>query len=277
MRLASILARLGLQQQVGGGAAPCDTSKYILCVENVKKYFGGVRAVDGVTLRVERGSIVGLIGPNGSGKTTLFNVIAGYYKPDAGQVWFDGRRIDGLSPHEIYKLGLVRTFQTPRLWRSLTVFENVAGGVKGHPGEMLRNAILWSRWVPFELKTGEKALDTIAFVGLSPVAGNMADAISGGQMKLAELGRALMGEPKMLLLDEPAAGVNPTLARQIFEGIVRLREEKGITFLIIEHRLEILFDYVDYVYVMHQGRIIAEGKPAEVAENPLVAEIYLGG
>ncbi len=244
---------------------------------NVKKYFGGVRAVDGVSIRVERGSIVGLIGPNGSGKTTLFNVIAGYYKPDAGEVWFDGRRIDGLPPHKIYELGLVRTFQTPRLWESLTVYENVAEGYKGHPGERASRALVWPLWIPMELEVGEKSLDTIDFVGLAPVAGNDADAISGGQMKLAELGRALISKPKMLLLDEPAAGVNPTLARRIFEGIVRLRDEEGITFLIIEHRLEILFDYVDYVYVMHQGRVIAEGKPAEVAENPIVAEVYLGG
>ncbi len=269
-----------LSRLFGGGEVlkpPCDTSKYILCVHEVRKYFGGIRAVDGVTLRVERGSIVGLIGPNGSGKTTLFNVIAGVYKPDSGQVWFDGRRIDGLPPHEIYKLGLVRTFQTPRLWRGLTIVENIATGAKGNPGESMALALIRPKWVGEEVRVAEKSIDTIEFVGLRPVAGNPADAVSGGQMKLAELGRALMSKPKMLLLDEPAAGVNPTLARQIFEGIVRLRDEEGITFLIIEHRLEILFDYVDYVYVMHQGRIIAEGRPAEVAENPLVAEVYLGG
>ncbi len=260
-----------------GGQPPCDMNEYILCVERVKKYFGGIRAVDGVSLRVKRGGIVGLIGPNGSGKTTLFNVIAGVYKPDEGEVWFDGRRIDGLPPHEIYKLGLVRTFQTPRLWRGLSVFENIATGAKGNPGELMRYALIRPYWTPAELRVGEEAAERVEFVGLKPVAGNPADAISGGQMKLAELGRALMSKPKMLLLDEPAAGVNPTLARQIFEGIVRLRDEQGITFLIIEHRLEILFDYVDYVYVMHQGRIIAEGRPAEVAENPLVAEVYLGG
>ncbi len=259
------------------GKPPCDTTKYILCVHNVKKYFGGVRAVDGVSLRVERGSIVGLIGPNGSGKTTLFNVIAGVYKPDAGEVWFDGRRIDGLPPHEIYKLGLVRTFQIPRLWRGLTIVENIATGAKRNPGELMRLAMLRPLWASGEKRVAEKALEEVDFVGLKPVAGNWADAISGGQMKLAELGRALISEPKMLLLDEPAAGVNPTLARQIFEGIRRINRERGVTFLIVEHRLEILFDYVDYVYVMHQGRVIAEGKPKEVAENPLVAEVYLGG
>ncbi len=272
-----LLSRLLGRGGRGSSKPPCDMSKYILCVHEVKKYFGGIRAVDGVTLRVERGAVVGLIGPNGSGKTTLFNVIAGVYKPDAGEVWFDGRRIDGLPPHEIYKLGLVRTFQIPRLWHGLTIVENIATGAKGNVGELLRYTLLRPMWAESERRVAEKALDEVEFVGLKPVAGNWAYAVSGGQMKLAEIGRALISEPKMLLLDEPAAGVNPTLARQIFDGIKRLNREKGITFLIVEHRLEILFDYFDYVYVMHQVRVIAQGTPKEVAENPLVAEVYLGG
>ncbi len=259
-----------------GGSPPC-SGEALLCVHNVKKYFGGIRAVDGVSLEVKPRSIVGLIGPNGSGKSTLFNLIAGYYKPDAGEIWFDGERIDGLPPHEIYKHGLVRTFQTPRLWASLTVYENVITSAKGQRGESPLVAPFHRAWEEQERSIARKAWNLLGLVQLQHVAANLATDISGGQMKLTEIGRALNADPKMVLLDEPAAGVNPTLARSIFENIVRLREERGITFFIIEHRLEILFDYVDYVYVMHQGRIIAQGKPAEVAENPLVVEVYMGG
>ena len=249
----------------------------ILRVENVYKYFGGIRAVDGVTLEVPRRGIVGLIGPNGSGKTTLFNVISGVYKPDRGRIIFDGVDITGWSPDRVFRVGLVRTFQTPRVWASLTVFENILGSGRGQKGENPLRALIRRLWVGQELEYAGRALDWAEFTGLEPVVSNLASDISGGQMKLLEMARALMGEAKMLLLDEPAAGVNPTLARRIFDGIKRLREEKGLTFLIIEHRLEILFDYVDYVYVMHRGKIVAEGKPAEVAENPVVADIYLGG
>ncbi|ABM80473.1 ABC transporter ATP-binding protein [Hyperthermus butylicus] len=254
-----------------------DFDKYILVVEDLYKYFGGIRAVDGVSLRVPRRSIIGLIGPNGSGKTTLFNVVAGLYKPDKGRIIFDGVDIAGRKPHEIYKLGLIRTFQNPRLWTSLTVFENVLGAAENRKGENIAGALFQRLWEGQERKLAGEALDWIDFVELSSVDHMLPLNISGGQMKLAELARALMARAKLLLLDEPSAGVNPTLARRIFEGIERLRSEYGLTFLIIEHRLEILFDFVDYVYVMHRGKIVAEGKPEEVAENPVVLDIYLGG
>ncbi|HIQ24111.1 MAG TPA: ABC transporter ATP-binding protein [Pyrodictium delaneyi] len=265
------------RKRIAESGEPSCSGDKILCVEKVKKYFGGVRAVDGVSLSIPRRSIVGLIGPNGSGKTTLFNLIAGYYKPDSGEIWFDGKRIDGLPPYEIYKYGLVRTFQTPRMWTSLTVFENVITSAKDQRGESPLAALVKKLWAGQEREIARRAWNILGVVQLQHVAANMSTDISGGQMKLTEIGRALNAEPKMLLLDEPAAGVNPTLARNIFENIVKLRDELGITFFIIEHRLEILFDYVDYVYVMHQGRIIAQGKPAEVAENPAVVDIYMGG
>jgi len=249
----------------------------ILVVEDLHKYFGGIRAVDGVSLRIPERGIVGLIGPNGSGKSTLFNTIAGRYKPDRGRVIFDGVDITGWKPHRIYKLGLVRTFQNPRLWLSLTVFENVLTSGRDQRGESPLRAPLHRLWAGQEMEYARKALDWVRFVQLGRVAASLSSDISGGQMKLTELARALMSRAKMLLLDEPAAGVNPTLAHQIFQNIARLREEYGLTFFIIEHRLEILFDYVDYVYVMHRGRVIAEGKPEEVAENPVVIDVYLGG
>jgi len=250
---------------------------YILVLDKVYKYFGGIRAVDGVSLRVPRKSIIGLIGPNGSGKTTLFNTISGFYKPDKGRIIFDGRDITGMPPHKVYRLGLIRTFQNPRVWRSLTVFENVLSSAKNQRGENILLAMIHATWASQERRLAGEALHWIDFTGLTPVETKLSSEISGGQMKLLEVARTLMAGAKMLLLDEPAAGVHPVLARKIFDGIEKLRSEIGLTFLIVEHRLEILFDYVDYVYVMHRGRIVAEGKPEEVAENPVVHDIYLGG
>ncbi len=251
--------------------------KALLEVKDVHKYFGGVRAVDGVSLTVEEGSIVGLIGPNGSGKSTLFSVIAGVYKPDKGEVWFNGERIDGLPPYEIYKRGLVRAFQNPRLFKGMTVFENIMVAARDNPGEHPIRSLFRKLWSGRELDIARKAKFYLEMLTLDKVARNWATDISGGQMKLTELGRTLISEPKMLLLDEPAAGVNPALARKIFDKIEEWRRELGLTFFIVEHRLEILFDYVDYVYVMHRGKIVSQGPPEKVAEDPVVVEVYMGG
>lgn len=249
---------------------------YILEVIDVRKRFGGVIALDGVNLKVKRGSMTALIGPNGSGKTTLFNVIAGVYKPDSGKVIFDGTDITGWPPEKIYHRGLVRTFQVPRMFKGMTVFENVLTAAKGNPGEKFTTSPLRRIWKEFELKIAEKAIDIMELLKILHVARNLSSAISGGQMKLVELARGLMSDPKMLLLDEPAAGVNPTLAHNIFSFLRQLNREQGISMLIIEHRLDILFDYVDYVYVMHRGKVVAQGTPEEIIENPVVIDIYLG-
>ncbi len=251
-------------------------SDNILYVEHVRKTFGGVVALDDVVMSVRRGSMTALIGPNGSGKTTLFNVIAGVYKPDRGKVFFDGHDITGLPPEKIYHLGLVRTFQIPKMFKGMTVYENVLTAARNNPGESFLRSIIRQIWRPKELEIAAKAVDTMKLLKILHIAKNLSSAISGGQMKLVEIARGLMSDPKMLLLDEPAAGVNPTLAHEIFQFLRQLRDEQGMSMLIIEHRLDILFDYVDYVYVMHRGRIVAEGTPEEVAENPVVVEIYLG-
>ncbi|UXD21930.1 branched-chain amino acid ABC transporter substrate-binding protein [Ignicoccus pacificus DSM 13166] len=249
---------------------------YILKVEHVRKTFGGIVALDDVVMGVRRGTMTALIGPNGSGKTTLFNVIAGVYKPDRGKVYFDGHDITGMPPEKIYHLGLVRTFQIPRMFKGMTVYENVLTAARNNPGESYAKSLIRSIWKRAELGIANKAVDTMKLLKILHIAKNLSSAISGGQMKLVELARGLMSDPKMLLLDEPAAGVNPTLAHEIFKFLRHLRDERGMSMLIIEHRLDILFDYVDYVYVMHRGRIVAEGTPEEVSENPVVVEIYLG-
>jgi branched-chain amino acid transport system ATP-binding protein len=249
----------------------------ILRLENVKKHFGGIRAVDGVSVQVDEGSLVGLIGPNGSGKTTLFNVISGVYKPDAGVIYFRDERIDGLDPHKIFLKGVVRSFQNPRLFLGMTVLENTMLPPPGQLGERVFNAPFGWRWRKQETSLARAALETMDKHQLSNVRLHWSTDVSGGQMKLLEVCRAMMGEPKLLLLDEPTAGVAPKLTRDIFDTIVRLRNELGLTFFIIEHRLEVLFDYVERVLVMHQGKIISDGTPDEVVNDQRVIDAYLGG
>ncbi len=249
----------------------------ILKTVNLTKAFGGLKAVNNVTLTVKENTITGLIGPNGSGKTTLFNTISGVYKPDKGEIYFNGERIDGLSPHKIYAKGLARTFQTPRLFQQLTVLDNMMLATRNHPGDKILNVFFKRReWGEQEEKLAERALEILEIVELDRFKDTPASELSGGQMKLLELARVLMTDPKMLLLDEPAAGVNPTLARRIFEKITQLRDELSLTFFTIEHRIEILLEHADWVYVMHNGSIIAEGKPEEVVKNKIVVDVYLG-
>jgi branched-chain amino acid transport system ATP-binding protein len=249
----------------------------ILSVKDLHKSFGGVKALAGVNVDVFEGELIGLIGPNGSGKTTLFNTISGLVKPDKGTIYFLGKRIDGLEPSEIYKLGLVRSFQTPRLYSGLTVLENLLVPPKDQIGEKIIYAPFKSKWSKQEKKFGADARSVSTLVELGDVIHNFAREISGGQMKLLELGRTLMGGPKLVLLDEPTAGVLPKLAEQIFAKIKELKERYALTFFIIEHRLEILFKYVERVYAMHQGRVIAEGTPDEIMKNKEVVKAYLGG
>jgi neutral amino acid transport system ATP-binding protein len=226
----------------------------MLQVDEVVRTFDGVRAVDGATLAVEQGSITGLIGPNGAGKSTLFNCVSGFLRADSGRVLLEGRRIDRRAPHRIARAGLVRTFQTPRALARMTVLENVVLGTPHHPGERL----------------GRRG------VRLDGHADALAGTLSGGQRKLLDLVRALMAEPRLLLLDEPMAGVNPTVRMQLLEHILDLRERRGLTFLIVEHDLDFVMRSSDRVIVMADGRVIAEGTPDEVRADERVVDAYLG-
>ena len=248
----------------------------ILRLDQVEKRFGGLRAVDGVTAQLAEGELVGLIGPNGSGKSTLFNVISGVYRPDAGTITFRGERIDGLEPWAIFRRGVVRSFQNPRLFRGMTVLENALVPARNQKGEHLANAPFRTRWETQEKRLAADALEILARNQLEAVRLNWATDVSGGQMKLLEVSRTRMAEPKLLLLDEPTAGVAPKLAQEIFDGIAALRQEHGLTFVIIEHRLEVLLGAVERVLVLHQGRILFDGTPDEAVKDPAVLDAYLG-
>ncbi len=245
-------------------------------VQNVSKSFGSLRAIDGISTGVEEKSITILIGPNGSGKTTLINVISGLYKPDSGKILFQGRDITNLPPHKVYKLGLARTFQIPSLFWKLSVLENVMVAKKDNPGEGFVRSLIRRSWIKAERSTAEDAFKILDLVGLNTVWEKQADSLSGGQMKLLEIGRGLMSGASTLLLDEPISGVNPTLAHEIFAKLVKLREDLGITIFVIEHRLDIALKYVDQVTAMAFGTIVAAGKPEKVMADPKVIEAYLG-
>jgi len=245
-------------------------------VQNVSKFFGSLRAVDGVSVSIEEKSLTILIGPNGSGKTTLINTIAGLYHADTGKVFFNGRDVTRLQSHQIYKLGLARTFQIPSLFGKLSVLENAMVAAKGNPGENFLRSMVRSSWMKKEREVAESSFKTLSVVGLYSMWDKPAESLSGGQMKLLEIGRALMGGAKVVLLDEPISGVNPKLAHEIFETLVNLRRELGVTFFIIEHRLDIALQYIDTVVAMAYGKLIAAGKPELVMADPRLIEAYLG-
>ncbi|MDV3277747.1 MAG: ABC transporter ATP-binding protein [Nitrososphaerales archaeon] len=245
-------------------------------VRELSKSFGKLHALDGVTLDVDAKRVNILIGPNGSGKTTLINAVSGFYKPDSGRVTFDGTDITGFPPYKVYGLGLARTFQIPNLFGKLTVLENVLVAEKGNPGESFLKSLFKRRWVKIETDATERALKLLELLGLSKVWDIPALNLSGGQMKLLEMGRVLMSGAKLILLDEPISGVNPTLAHEIFGRILKLRDDLGVTFLIVEHRLDIALSYVDTVTAMAFGKVVAAGKPELVMADPKVVEAYLG-
>ncbi len=248
-----------------------------LAVSGLSKSFGGLTVVDRVDLAVPEGGLVGLIGPNGAGKSTLFAVISGFQPADHGHVEFAGRRIDGLATHARVRLGLGRTFQVPREFRHLTVRENLLAAAPDQAGEGLMALI----FAPGKIARQETALrrkadELLAFLNLNAVADRPAGQLSGGQKKLLELGRALMVEPKCLLLDEPFAGVNPVLIGEIAARIRELNR-RGLAFLIVEHNLHALAGLVGEMHVMDRGRIIARGAPKAVLAEPAVRTAYLGG
>ena len=246
-------------------------------VENLHLHFGGIRAVDGVTVEIEEGSITGLIGPNGAGKTTLFNVIAGVYPPSEGRVFLQEQEITGLKPHQLFHRGVLRTFQIAHEFSSLTVLENLTTVPGGQAGETLVNA--WFRRGKVRAQEAEirdRAWDVVTFLGLERVATERAGALSGGQKKLLELGRTMMAEPRIVFLDEVGAGVNRTLLRSIGDAILRLNRERGYTFCMIEHDIDFISRLCQPVIVMAEGKVLTQGSPAEVKADQRVIDSYLG-
>jgi branched-chain amino acid transport system ATP-binding protein len=248
----------------------------LLEVRDVRKSFGNLHALDGVTLEVEEKKVTILIGPNGSGKTTLINAISGFYVPDSGSVLLAGRDITGTRPHKLYALGLARTFQIPALFWKLTVLENLMVAAKGNPGESFMKSLLRRSWHRQESEAAEKGFSILDLLGLQDSWDKQAVNLSGGQMKLLEMGRALMSGARLILLDEPVSGINPTLAHMIFGRILKLRDELGVTFFIVEHRLDIALSYVDHIVAMAFGKVIAAGVPEAVMADKQVIDAYLG-
>jgi len=246
-----------------------------LRVHDVVRAFDGVRAVDGASLDVEPGSITGLIGPNGAGKSTLFHCISGFLRPQSGRVLLDGTRIDGRAPYRIARAGLIRTFQTPRALTRMTVRENVMLAAPHHAGERLGGSLAL-RARRREREVTVRAAELLELVRLDGHSDALAGTLSGGQRKLLELVRALMAEPRILLLDEPMAGVSPTLRVELLEHILALRERDGITLLIVEHDLDFVMRASDRVIVMNNGRVITHGSPDEVRADERVIDAYLG-
>jgi len=251
-------------------------SEALLEAEALEVRFGAVRAVDGASLRVATGTITGLIGPNGAGKSTLFNAIVGEVAPAAGTIRFRGARIDGLSPDAVFSRGLARTFQIPRPFAEMTVLENLMLAAPDQPGERFWAPLLAPGKVRArDAEIHERAREILDFATLAPLAHEAAGRLSGGQQKLLELARVLMADPALILLDEPAAGVAPTLTRTLIEKIEALNA-RGVSFLIIEHDMDLIMRHCDPVVAMSAGRIIFEGSAAEAMKDARLLDAYLG-
>ena len=250
----------------------------LLEVDGLRKEFGGVVAVDGATFSVAEGSLTGLIGPNGAGKSTTFNCITGIHEPTAGTIHFEGEDITGLEPYQIARKGLVRTFQIARELEEMTVLENLMLAPKGQAGESAIRAVtpgLRGEVVEQEEALRERAWETLDFFEIDHLATEHAGNLSGGQRKLLEMARALMTDPEMVLLDEPLAGVNPTLEEKLLDRIHDLRAD-GYTFLLVEHDMDVIMENCERVIVMHQGSVLAEGTGDEIRNDERVIEAYLG-
>ena len=246
----------------------------LLEVRDVRKQFAGLHAVDGATFDVARGTITALIGPNGAGKSTLFNVVTGFERGDGGDVCFDGVSVYGRAPHKIARLGMVRTFQLTKALAVMRVIDNMLLAAR-NPGERLALAPFRPAWQGAEKAARARALELLEVFGLAAKAEEYAGTLSGGQRKLLELARALMLEPRLLLLDEPLAGVNRTLGHALMDHIERLRAS-GTTILLVEHDMDVVMRRSDAVVVMGEGRVLTVGTPDEVRRDPRVVEAYLG-
>jgi branched-chain amino acid transport system ATP-binding protein len=249
----------------------------MLKIKDLNKSFGGLKAVNNVNLKIDKGSITGLIGPNGAGKTTLFNTIAGLYAPDNGDVYLEEKNIAGLKPHELFSMGVLRTFQIAHEFSSLTVLENLMMVPGNQRGEKLIYALFGDKTVEKEEEEiRAKAIEVIEFLNLKHLTQEIAGNLSGGQKKLLELGRTMMVEANLVLLDEVGAGVNRTLLNEISDAIIRLNKERNYTFFVIEHDMDLIEKICDPVIVMAEGSVLFEGEFSDVKSNEEVIEAYLG-
>ena len=253
-------------------------AKPLLEVAGVSKRFGGIQAIDGAGFEVGEGSITALIGPNGAGKTTLFNAITGFQRVDRGSVRFAGEEVLRRPAYAIARRGMVRTFQITRALAAMPVIDNMTLAAADQPGERFRNLLFRPGAVRRrEAEVRSQALELLEVFDLAKLADEYAGTLSGGQRKLLELARALMTRPRLLLLDEPMAGINPTLGRRLLDHMQRLRREQGMTFLFVEHDMEVVMNHSDRVIVMAEGTVIAGGEPHRVRRDPAVIDAYLGG
>ena len=252
-------------------------SNTILEVRNLSKSYGGVKAVNNVSFSVKKGEIVGLIGPNGAGKTTSFNAIAGAEKPTSGEVFLNSENVTGRSTEQLYHRGLLRTFQLSQEYPKMTTLENLMVACKNQIGEnILMNWLNSKSVILRENEVIKKATETLDFLGLSHVSDELAGNLSGGQKKLLELGRTMMADAKLILLDEPGAGVNPTLMQKIGDMIIELNQKRGYTFCLIEHDMQLIERLCHRIIVLAEGRILQEGSMDEIRNNAKVVDAYFG-
>ena len=247
----------------------------VVVVDGITRTFGGLTAVSVDHLEVQRGGITGLIGPNGAGKTTLFNLLTGFDQPNTGTWTFDGRDMGHTAPHQVARLGVVRTFQLTKALSRLTVLQNMLLGAQGQKGESFLRALVPGTWKAQEKANTEKALDLLQRFKLDTKKDDFAGTLSGGQRKLLEMARALMSDPQVVMLDEPMAGVNPALTQSLLGHVKDLREQ-GMTVIFVEHDMDVVRDISDWVVVMAAGRVIAEGPPESISQNQAVVDAYLG-
>jgi neutral amino acid transport system ATP-binding protein len=249
----------------------------MLTVEGLTKDFGGLRAVNNCSFEVSQGCIFGLIGPNGSGKTTVFNLITGFLRPTAGHILFKGQEVTGLAPHEISRRGIARTFQMVRVFRRMTVLENLLMAPRNQAGENFFRGLARTPAVRRQEREHlEKARALLQVVGLDRIANEYCGSLSYAEQKLVEITRALMTDPELILLDEPASGINPTLVNQVLDYVRKLQQERGKTFLVVEHDMRVIMNLCDRIAVLNYGERIAEGTPVEISADRAVIDAYLG-